>query len=115
MTCATALRWVSRVDAFILYAHTTATTPVLPENARYALFSSGLRSSTCSDDLDRHIGLFRGLLGVQFSLWSARSLIRFTRTFYIKGFNGQVTLSRCLDCFRLERKLPGGISSSHWI
>jgi hypothetical protein len=37
------------------------------------------------------------------------------RTFCIKGFNGQITLSRCLDCFRLERKLPGGLSSSHWI
>ena len=48
-------------------------------------------------------------------LWSARPLIRFTRTFCVKGFNGQITLSRCFDCFRLERKFPGGISSSHWI
>jgi len=33
----------------------------------------------------------------------------------IKGLNGSITLPHCLDCFRLERKLPGGISSSHWI
>ena len=38
-----------------------------------------------------------------------------TRTFYIKGLNGSITLPHCLDCFRLERKLPGGLSSSHWI
>jgi hypothetical protein len=56
--CAKALRWVSRVDASILCAHTAAITPVLPEDAFHALFSSGLRSSTRSDDLDRYIGLF---------------------------------------------------------
>jgi hypothetical protein len=54
------------------------------------------------------------LLGVQFSLWSARSLIRYTNLLH-QGLNCQATLSRCLDCFRLERKLPGGISSFHWI
>jgi hypothetical protein len=37
------------------------------------------------------------------------------RTFYIKGLNAQIALLHCLDCFRLERKLPGGLSSSHWI
>ena len=114
VTCATALRWVSRVDAFILYAHTTATTPVLPENARYALFSSGLRSSTCSDDLDRYIGLFEAYSAFNFhcglhARWFAQ------RTFCIKGFNGSIARPHCLDCFRLERKLPGGLSSSHWI
>src|ERR1700732_3774396 len=114
MACATALPWVSRVDASILYAHTTATTPVLPEDAHYALFSSGLRSSTCSDDLDRHIGLFEACSAFNFHVVCtlADSL---TRTFYIKGLNGSITLPHCLDCFRLERKLPGGISSSHWI
>jgi len=39
----------------------------------------------------------------------------FDRAVGFSRFNGQVTLFRCLDCFRLERKLPGGISSSHWI
>src|SRR3984957_12630119 len=38
-----------------------------------------------------------------------------TRTFCIKGFNGSIALPHCLDCFRLERKLPDGLSSSHWI
>src|SRR6202030_1010694 len=65
-TCAQALPWVSRVDTSILCAHTTATTPVLPEDARYALFSSGLRSSICSDDLDRHIGLFEACSAFNF-------------------------------------------------
>jgi hypothetical protein len=37
VACTKALRWVSRVDTSILCAHPTAITPVLPEDARYAL------------------------------------------------------------------------------
>jgi hypothetical protein len=92
--------------------------PPLPRSSRKMLFTLsslpdfGLRR--CSDDLDRYIGLFEACSAFNFhcglhARWFAQ------RTFCIKGFNGLITLPHCLDCFRLERKLPGGLSSSHWI
>jgi hypothetical protein len=100
----------SRVDAPLLCTHA----PMFLCDALIARLPQRRRPSLVSHQLGVHITLFEALLGVHSCYGLRARCSPFQRPFAPKASPAVVAHCERPGCFRLERQLPGGISSSHW-
>ena len=104
----------SRVDAPLLCTHAIANTPVFLCGALIARFPQRRRPSLVWYQLGIHIALFEAYSAFTHIMACALADRLFSDLLHRRASPVAVAHYERSGCYRLERQLPGGLSSSHW-